>query len=164
VLSLGKEAVTIIVASVNEHKTKVESSQKIVFEEKLSELSKHFNRRTEELGKIMDEMKGSSNSGRVQLESELNQRFEKIAESAQSKLEETTSTNEMELVKQSQGSLASWEERAADLCASATREMGVEIENVKTHRKESLRKLQDKLNKLSDKVKGLQKELVLESQ
>lgn len=160
VLSLGKEAVTLIVSNVSELKENIEINEKEALDKKLSALSKHFDKKLDELSKFFKEQKKKESSGAASQESDSVQRLDKIAEACIAKIEDFTATSGDDLRKQSETAIANFEIRADDVGAAALAEMSQEVETVRNHRRESVRKLQEKLSRVSATVQALQAQLI----
>ncbi|MBX9723383.1 MAG: hypothetical protein K2X81_18405, partial [Candidatus Obscuribacterales bacterium] len=160
VLSLGKEAVTLIVSNVGELKEKVEDVEKAQLEKNLLNLSKHFDNCLEELSEHFKELQSKESSGAATQESDSIQKVDKAGEASLKKLEDSCNSTDAELLKQSETYVASWESRSETICSAAMTEMTGDLEQVKNHRRESLRKLQEKLNKLTSNVQALQAQLI----
>ena len=73
---------------------------------------------------------------------------------------ERRKSTEKDINKHCDASLSAWAGKVNDRSVHHASDFGAEIETVRNHRRESLRKLQEKLNKLSDKVQTLQAQLI----
>jgi hypothetical protein len=160
VLALGKEAVTLIVSNVGELRDKIENTEKQGLEKKLSLLTKHFDKKLDELTEFLKKQKQKENTGAASQEAESVQKVDKLGESCLAHIIETSVSTEHELSKQQEFALTSWEARADDICAAAMAEMSADVEVVRNHRRESVRRLQEKLNKISGIVKAAKDQLI----
>ena len=160
VLSLGKEAVTLIVSNVGELKENIEKGEKAELEKKLLALSKHFDGKLEQLTMNLRQQKEKEFSGVASQEAQNIEKVDKIGETCLAQILENAAATETELSRQQESSVTAWESRAEDICAVAIAEMSADVEVVRNHRRESVRRLQEKLNKISSIVQALQAQLI----
>lgn len=160
VLALGKEAVTLIVSNVSELQENIEGPEKEAFEVKYQELSSFFEGKISSLANYFDEQKQKKQDGVTHNESNNAQKIDKIGDTSLGKIAVNSANAQGELFKQADNFVDSYDKRAEDICIASVAEMNNDLEVARNLRRESLRRLQDRLNKLSSTVQAVQAQLI----
>ncbi len=160
VLALGKEAVTLIVSNVSELQENIEGPEKESLESKYQELSTFFEEKISSLGFYFDEQKQKKQDGVTNNESNNAQKIDKIGDTSLGKISDASSNAQSELFKQADNFVDSYDKRAEDICIASIAEMNNDLELARNLRRESLRRLQDRLSKLSSTVQAVQAQLI----
>ena len=160
VLVLGKEAVILIGSNVLELKEGIVENDKKELDYKVEDIGKYFDEQLESLTEYFNEVRKQLSEGSNSQEASYSKKLKQLSDGCKKKISETKKNTEAEIEKQNETALAAWSSKVDDLSVHQTSDFGVEIEAIRNHRRESLRKLQDKLNKLSGKVQTLQAQLI----
>ncbi len=160
VLVLGKEAVILIGSNVLELKEGIVDNDRKELDFKVDDLDKYLDSQIESLNVHFSEVRKQLSAGANTQEAAYNKRLKQLSDGCKKKLTEVRRTTQADIEKQNDNALATWSSKVEELSVHQTSDFGVEIEAIKNHRRESLRKLQEKLNKLSAKVQTLQAQLI----
>ncbi|MBX9687860.1 MAG: hypothetical protein K2X27_14235, partial [Candidatus Obscuribacterales bacterium] len=160
VLKLGKESVALTMSSIEELKSSIEVDERTSLDARLADLSNHFENKLQELNQFFVELREKESSGAESKESDQMGKVASFGKECQLQVENVCRSIDNELALQVDTAGKGWEAKADAVVAASAAEMLADIETVRNHRRESLRKLQEKLNKLSTTVQSLQSQLI----